>query len=86
MSDDGEIFSPQELGILTKELTLPPRQMEIVRLLLGGLGDKQIASRLGIALPTVRTHMGRLFAKVGAGIEARCYCGCFANPANSVLR
>jgi DNA-binding NarL/FixJ family response regulator len=66
MSDDGEIFNQREWEYVTKELALPPRQMEIVRLLLDGLGDKQIASRLRIALPTVRTHMGRLFAKVGA--------------------
>lgn len=61
---DGEIFTQREWDSLAKEFALPPRQREIAGLLFKGLGDKQIASELGIALPTVRTHMGRLFAKL----------------------
>lgn len=66
MSNVGEILSQREWDHLTEAFALPPRQQEIVRLLFSGFGDKQIAAKLGIALPTVRTHMGRLFAKLGA--------------------
>lgn len=65
MSSTGTILDQREWDHLTKEFSLPPRQRDIVRLLLDGHSDKQIASELGIALPTVRTHMGRLFAKLG---------------------
>ena len=66
MSSVGEILSQREWERMTEVFSLPPRQQEIVKLLFSGLGDKQIASQLGIALPTVRTHMGRIFAKLGA--------------------
>jgi DNA-binding NarL/FixJ family response regulator len=66
MSTVGEILSQREWDHLAEQFALPPRQQEIVQLLFRGLGDKQMATKLGIALPTVRTHMGRLFAKLGA--------------------
>jgi DNA-binding CsgD family transcriptional regulator len=37
------------------------REAEIVELIALGLGDKQIAARLGISRRTVRTHLERLF-------------------------
>ena len=45
---------------------LPPQQARIAYFLLTGLGDKQIAKAMGIGLPTVRTHMTRLFARTGS--------------------
>lgn len=55
---------------LSSSAELSPRQTEIVHLLFEGLADKQIASRLGIRLPTVRTHMSRLFLKLD--VNDRC--------------
>jgi len=49
---------------------LSPRQDQIVALLFKGYGDKQIALELGLSLPTVRTHMTRLFGKIG--VSDRC--------------
>jgi len=46
-------------------LELPPRQGEIAFLLVDGLGDKQIATKLKLHLPTVRTHLNRLFDRCG---------------------
>jgi DNA-binding NarL/FixJ family response regulator len=37
------------------------RESEIVELIALGLGDKEIAARLGISRRTVRTHLERLF-------------------------
>ncbi len=50
--------------MLVKELALSPRQSEITELLFLGMTDKQIASQLNLALPTVRTHLARLYAKL----------------------
>ncbi len=59
------VIHPKLWVRITEELRLPPRQKEITGLLLMGQSDKQIAESIGIALPTVRTHMRRLFAKLG---------------------
>ena len=45
------------------DLGLSPRQAQIVRALFDGLGDQGIADRLGMAMPTLRTHVSRLFAR-----------------------
>ena len=58
-----ELISEQEWDQLQQYLDLSPRQAEIVREILHGKSDKQIARELDIALPTVRTHLGRLFQK-----------------------
>jgi DNA-binding CsgD family transcriptional regulator/uncharacterized protein YkwD len=42
-------------------MRLTPRQEQIVELVAAGLGDKEIAARLGLAPNTVRTHLQRLF-------------------------
>lgn len=62
-AEKNEIFSKEEWKILVNELSLPPRQSEIIQHLFSGQSDKQIAGKLGIAIPTVRTHLGRLFLK-----------------------
>ena len=49
-----------------KPNTLTPRQREILRLLASGLENKQIARRLGIGTHTVKTHVSRVLAKLGA--------------------
>lgn len=57
------LLSDEEWTRLVRDLALSPRQAEIVEHLLRGESDKQIARSLGISVPTVRTHMGRLFQK-----------------------
>ncbi len=56
-------LSDQEWVQVRQGLGLSPRQAEIVRHLLLGESDKQIAKELSISIPTVRTHLGRLFQK-----------------------
>lgn len=60
---DAEIFSEKEWGVLVKELSLSPRQSEVIKHLFSGRSDKQISKVLGIAVPTVRTHLSRLFSR-----------------------
>ena len=44
---------------------LTPREAEVVRLVGAGQRNADIARSLGIALPTVKTHLEHVFAKVG---------------------
>jgi len=45
--------------------TLTPREFEVLRLVISGLLNKQIASELGAALRTIKTHRGRVMHKLG---------------------
>lgn len=60
---DGELFSRHEWDRLLDHLSLPDRQAEILQFLLNGENDKQIAQKLKISLPTIRTHLQRIYAR-----------------------
>lgn len=47
--------------------TLSDREREIVREVAKDLGNKQIASRLGISERTVQQHLSNIFGKMGVG-------------------
>ncbi|RSD17294.1 response regulator transcription factor [Amycolatopsis eburnea] len=47
--------------------TLTRREAEVLRLIAGGLSNQDIAAALVISLETVKTHVGNIFAKLGAG-------------------
>lgn len=49
---------------------LTNREREILALLADGLGNKQIAARLGISTNTVKTHLELLFDKLGVSSRA----------------
>lgn len=65
-----QVFSETEWLELQQDLSLSPRQTQVVEQLLCGRSDKQIADELGLSVPTVRTHLGRLF--VHFDVEDRC--------------
>jgi DNA-binding NarL/FixJ family response regulator len=44
---------------------LTPREVEIVGLVGKGLSNKEIARELGVSVPTVRTHLNKVYEKVG---------------------
>src|SRR5438105_3182734 len=50
---------------IVESLRLSPQQARIVEMILEGLCDKQIASALGLTVPTIRTHLGRIFQRNG---------------------
>ena len=59
-----KIFSDSEWMLITQAVPLPPRQLQILKHLFDGYSAKQIASEMGISLPTVRTHLNRLFRRL----------------------
>ena len=63
MNQKLEIFSKTEWIALADSLSLSPRQSQIGRYLCSGFSDKQISNALQISVPTVRTHLSRLFLK-----------------------
>jgi DNA-binding CsgD family transcriptional regulator len=46
-------------------LKLSVREFEIARMISDDLSDKEIAHRLQVEVSTVRTHIERIFAKLG---------------------
>jgi DNA-binding NarL/FixJ family response regulator len=46
--------------------TLTPRETDIVRLVGRGLGNKEIACELGVSVTTVRTHLNKVYEKMGS--------------------
>lgn len=59
-------------------LRLTAWQSEIVALLLRGHGDKQIAERLGLRVATIRTHLSRIFRKIGVHDRVELILSVFA--------
>jgi len=51
-------------GVLRRK-SLSPRQSQILSLMAEGLSDKEIARKIGVSYPTVRTHIDRIFRDHG---------------------
>ena len=49
---------------------LTPREIEVLRVIADGLGNKEIASKLSISDHTVKFHISSIFAKLGASNRA----------------
>lgn len=68
------VLSPQVATRMMKRMRDPlpglsPREIEILRLLAEGMGNKEIGKRLFITEATVKTHLQRIYAKLG--VETR---------------
>jgi DNA-binding NarL/FixJ family response regulator len=48
-----------------RRFKLTPREIEIIRAVVDGQANKEIAGRLGVAEPTVKHHLTSIFDKVG---------------------
>jgi DNA-binding NarL/FixJ family response regulator len=61
---------------------LTPRELDIVRLVGRGLGNKEIAEELGVSVATVRTHLNRVYDKLGPGsrVELALYASQGGGP------
>lgn len=57
-------LSEEKFTAIANYLELSQRQTEIVGLVLRGMEDAEIADFLSISVPTVRSHLARIFAKL----------------------
>jgi FixJ family two-component response regulator len=57
-------------------MSLTPREWEVLRWIIGGARNKQIAAQLGIAEKTVKIHRGRVMEKLGVGSVAELVSLC----------
>jgi DNA-binding CsgD family transcriptional regulator len=55
---------------LSREYGLTAREMDVVEIALTGVGNKVLARHLDISVPTVRTHLQRIFVKLGVRSHA----------------
>lgn len=70
----GKISIPSEIGVkLATRLAAPSlarREIAVLRLMVSGKSNKEIAMILGITTGTVKVHAGHIFAKLGANGRA----------------
>jgi DNA-binding NarL/FixJ family response regulator len=64
------VFSVEEWSDLKRELSLSRRQADVVEQLLMGRTDKQIAYNLQMSISSVRTHLSKVFVRLG--VADRC--------------
>lgn len=69
VDSDAQVRQPTRRDAVVGTL-LTNREREILALLADGLGNKQIAARLGISTNTVKTHLELLFERLGASSRA----------------
>jgi len=62
-----------------------PRQAQIIGLIATGASDKEIAGKLGISVPTVRTHLQRLYRDRGLRNRAEAVALLVANSMLSAI-
>jgi len=69
-AEDAPLMSQPTRNDTVGGTMLTNREREILALLADGLGNKQIAARLGISANTVKTHLELLFDKLGVSSRA----------------
>jgi len=66
----GSVLFPHSSGeqaeLDPSDQILSPREIEVLRMIAEGLGNKEIASKLRISDHTVKFHISSIFAKLGA--------------------
>ncbi|MBN3521222.1 PAS domain-containing protein [Algoriphagus lutimaris] len=66
VKDDGTRIFVSKNSPSDREISLTKKEKEIVRLILDGLGSKEISEKLNISFNTVSTHRKNILRKLGA--------------------
>ena len=66
-----EVLVPAPVGFVRDQdklraLAITPRELEVLELIAAGLSNKEIAERVFVSENTVKTHLSRVFDKLGA--------------------
>jgi DNA-binding NarL/FixJ family response regulator len=87
--DDGAALDPAVQHHVLNALTRPPpvkadelltpREVEVLRLIAGGLSNGEIAARLFISEGTVKSHVNHLLAKIGGRDRAQAVAYAYRN-------
>ncbi|MFT5724821.1 MAG: DNA-binding CsgD family transcriptional regulator [Bacteroidia bacterium] len=56
--------SPFELKLQNNSVGLSPRELEVLQHMAGGLTNQEIADRLFVSLPTIKTHTSNIYQKM----------------------
>ena len=64
------IRSGEQPALESSDQILTLREIEVLRMIAEGLGNKEIASKLRISDHTVKFHISSIFAKLGASSRA----------------
>jgi two-component system, NarL family, response regulator YdfI len=67
------VLHPDHVGLLAPLATedvLTPREREVLQILGAGLGNREIAARLGISEHTAKFHVSQILAKLNAATRA----------------
>lgn len=62
------VYLPQRIhdrSTLAQEFELTPRELDVVEIALTGASNKILVEQLQVSLPTLRTHLQNIYAKVG---------------------
>jgi len=73
------VFSDEEWSDLKRDLLLSHRQADVVEQLLMGHSDKQIAYNLQMSVSSVRTHLSKVFLRLGVGDRCELLVHLFAH-------
>jgi FixJ family two-component response regulator len=64
-SSERWLQSSQRKKVCERLITLTPRELEVLKLVIKGMLNKQIASQLGTTEATIKVHRGRVMEKMG---------------------
>ena len=61
----GELNTIDRPAPVQRKVHFSPRERQIVRFIVEGCSNQQIADRMGLRLQTVKNHLSRIYRKVG---------------------
>ena len=67
---EAALDAPSGPGVIASTYKLTPTELRVLLAIVDVGGVPEVAEALGVAESTVKTHLGRLYGKTGAGRQA----------------